>query len=127
MISEEALIQQNRDEVMQKRRERIARHMGKAVRVTVKDGGVLRGVLVGFNKDKSLYIMYPSVSSKSGLLEEIEAIEKREDVFCEVKEGLWKIIEVLNPIDRSSSERKPEETLPIDCDDIDKEGLTDLN
>lgn len=121
MSSEERLIHLNEQplneerkssskvDVMEERKKRILRHMGKPVKVTLKDKGELEGTVVGFSKDKSLYIMYPTVLTESELLKGIkEAIEKDENTFLEIKRKHWEIIEVLNPGNHNALEKNPD-------------------
>lgn len=96
-------------DVMEERKKRILRHMGKPVKVTLKDKGELEGTVVGFSKDKSLYIMYPTVLTESELLKGIkDVIEKDENTFLEIKRKHWEIIEVLNPGNHNALEKNPD-------------------
>lgn len=59
-------------------RRRVSSHMGKKARVTLNDGGVVTGTLVGCSRNKSLYLVKLKVVKASPLLEGLQAEQEQD-------------------------------------------------
>lgn len=106
------------DPMMEKSGNRIFSHMGKWVRVTLCDEGIVWGMLVGYSKTRSLYLGNPAIYRSSEILSKVEGLKHNSDnssvidTVFEVKYGTWAKIET-NRTDQLRSKETAADEKPL--------------